>query len=239
MIVELLFNEVCGLYGDSQNAAYLKATLSGATFIETPITDDPYFVCNTPDLIYIGSMSENTQRQVIEKLMPYKERILELIDQNVVILATGNAGEIFCNHIDYVTEGLTAQGLGIFDINVKTNLFDRYNGKVLGQYEDLTIVGFRSQFSFLYGDNTKNYFVKCQRGDGINRESKLEGLQKNNLFITQILGPILALNPLFCEHLIRLTGNEATAAYKEAAMDAYHQRIKEFSDPNTIFGKNK
>ena len=239
MIIELLFNEVCGLYGDSQNAAYLKATLPDATFIETPITNEPYFVKNTPDLVYIGSMSENTQRRVIEKLMPYKSRILELIDNNVVILATGNAGEIFCNHIDYVTEELSAEGLGIFDMNVKTNLFDRYNGKVLGQFEDLQIVGFRSQFSFLYGDNSNCYFVECQRGDGINRESKLEGLKKNNLFITQILGPILPLNPLFCEHLIRLTGKDATAAYKEAAMDAYQQRIKEFSDPNVIFGHNK
>lgn len=238
MIIELLFNEVCGLYGDSQNAAYLKATLPEATFIETPITDEPYFVNNTPDMIYIGSMSENTQRRVIEKLMPHKNRILELIENNVVILATGNAGEVFCKHIDYVTEELATEGLGIFDMNVKVNLFDRYNGKVLGQFEDLQIVGFRSQFSFLYGDNTENYFVKCQRGDGINRESKLEGLKKNNLFVTQILGPILPLNPLFCEHLICLTGNEATAAHKDAAMDAYRQRIKEFSDPSVVFGNN-
>ncbi|MBQ2412748.1 MAG: amino acid ABC transporter ATP-binding protein [Anaerotignum sp.] len=36
---------------------------------------------------------------------------------------------------------------------------------------ELTIVGFRSQFSFLYGDNSKNYFLECIRGCGINRES--------------------------------------------------------------------
>lgn len=239
MIVEILFNEVCGLYGDSQNATYLKATLPDATFIHTPITDEPYFVSADPDMICIGSMSENTQRCVIEKLRPYKARIEELIEKGTVILATGNAGEVFCKHIEYVTEECSAEGLGIFDMNVKTNLFDRYNGKVLGTFEDLQIVGFRSQFSFLYGDNSNNYFVKCTRGDGINRESKLEGLKKNNLICTQILGPILPLNPLFCEHLIKLTGNEATAAYKDAAMSAYEQRIKEFSDPSVVFGHNK
>ena len=239
MTIEVLFNEVCGLYGDSQNAAYLKATLPEATIIYTDINAEPYFLNNDPDLIYIGSMSENTQRRVIEKLTPYKARIEELIENGVVILATGNAGEIFCNHIEYITEEMTADGLGIFDLNVKTNLFDRYNGKVLGTFENLEIVGLRSQFSFLYGDNSQNYFVKCKRGDGINRESKLEGMRKNNLFCTQILGPILPLNPLFCEYLIKLTGNEAAAAYRDAAMDAYRQRIKEFSDPNVVFGHNK
>lgn len=239
MTVEILFNEVCGLYGDSQNAAYLKATLPNATFVYTDMNTGPYFLTHDVDLIYIGSMSENTQRRVIEKLVPYKARIEELIEKGVVILATGNAGEIFCNHIDYVTEQKTAEGLGIFDLDVKTNLFDRYNGKVLGTFEDLEIVGFRSQFSFLYGDNSRNYFVKCKRGDGINRESKLEGMRKNNLICTQILGPILPLNPLLCEYLIKLTGNEATAAYRDAAMDAYNQRIKEFSDPNVVFGHNK
>ena len=238
MTIEILFGEVCGLYGDSQNPTYLKATVPEATFICTPLTDIPYFVENDPDMIYIGAMSEVTQRQVIEKLIPYKARIEELIAKGTVILATGNAGEIFAKEINYITEEIQVNGLGIFDLTVKTNLFDRYNGKVLGTFEDMTIVGFRSQFSFLYGDNSENYFVKCIRGDGINRESKLEGMRKNNLICTQIIGPILPLNPAFCEYLIRLTGNEATAAYKDAAVSAYEQRIKEFSDPSVIFGKN-
>ena len=134
-----------------------------------------------------------------------------------------------------MTEKISSDGLGIFDLTVKTNLFDRYNGKVLGELNDLKIVGFRSQFSMTYGDNSGNYFVKCIRGDGINRQSKLEGYRLNNLICTNIIGPILALNPLFCEYLIGLTGHNATAAYKEAAMNAYNQRVKEFEDPSTEF----
>ena len=239
MIIEILFPEVCGLYGDSQNPTYLKQSLPDAQFIETPLTETPYFAEKRPDLIYIGAMSESTQRRVIEKLLPFKARFLELVESGLPILATGNAGEIFCTHIDYVTEKLTADGLGLFDLTVKTDLFDRYNGKVLGTFEDMTIVGFRSQFSFLYGDNSDNYFVKCQRGDGINRQSKLEGMRRNNLICTQILGPILPLNSHFCEYFIGLTGIKATAAHKEAAMTAYEQRIKEFNDPNVVFGNNK
>ena len=76
MTIEILFQEVCGLYGDSQNPVYLQATLPDAEFIFTKLTDEPYFKDNTPDLIYIGCMSESTQRRVISKLLPYKSRIL-------------------------------------------------------------------------------------------------------------------------------------------------------------------
>ena len=235
MVIEILFPEVCGLFGDSQNPTYLRATLPDAEFIETPLTEPPYFTEQIPDIIYIGAMSESTQRRVIEKLLPYKTRLEELIAKDVVILATGNAGEIFTKQIDYVTEGIQVNALGIFDLTVKTNLFDRYNGKVLGEFNSQQIVGFRSQFSFLFGDNTSSYFLKCQRGIGINRDSNLEGMRKNNLICTQILGPILPLNPLFCEYIVGLTGTTATAAYKESAMDAYNQHLKEFNDPNVAF----
>ena len=235
MTVEILFQEVCGLYGDSQNPTYLEATLPDAQFIYTKLTDTPYFVNNQPDMLYIGCMSEITQRKVIAKLLPYRERILELVDAGIPFLATGNAGEIFSKEIHYISEDIVTQGLGFFDLTVKTDLFSRYNGMVLGELDDLKIVGFRSQFSFLYGDNSKNYFLKCLRGDGINPQSKLEGMRKNNLICTQLLGPILPLNPLFCEYFIGLSGNVATAAYREAAMEAYNQRLKEFTDPKTPF----
>ena len=235
MTIEVLYNEVCGLNGDSQNATYLKACLPDSHFIFTALNDTPYFVSNAPDMILIGSMSEATQRKVIDRLLPHKDRILELIDSGTPILATGNAGEIFAKHISYVTEDIEYDALGIFDLSVKTNLFNRYNGKVLAQFEDMEIVGFRSQFSFLYGDNSECYFAKCVRGVGINRDSKLEGMRRNNLICTQLLGPILPLNPLLCEYLISLAGSCAEAAYKDAAMDAYQNHLREFRDPATAF----
>ena len=198
MIVEILFQDVCGLYGDSQNPTYLQETLPDAEFIFTALTDTPYFVEKRPDMIYIGCMSESTQRRVIEKLLPYCARLKELIEDNVVILATGNAGEIFTKRICYSTEKIDVDGLGIFDLTVKTDLFNRYNGKVLAEFGDIQLVGFRSQFSFICGDNTGCYFAKCLRGIGIHPESKLEGMRIKNLICTQMLGPILPLNPLFC-----------------------------------------
>ena len=235
MVVEILFPESCNLYGDGLNVTYLQQTLPEAEFVYTAITDEPYFASKAPDFIYLGGTSESIQRRIIQKLMPLKDRILELVDNGTVFLATGNAGEIFAKKITYVTEKLEVDALGIFDLEVKTDWFKRYNGKVLGTLEGLKVVGFRTQFSFLYGDNSKDYFLECTRGVGINKESKLEGMRRNNLICTQMIGPILALNPLLCQYLLKLCGCDVTPAHFEAAMAAYKQRVKEFEDPTTKF----
>lgn len=230
MVIEILFQEVCGLYGDSQNATYLQACLPEAEFVFTKLTDEPYFVNNDPAMIYIGCMSESTQMRVIEKLLPHKDRIQQLIDLGTVILATGNAGEVFCDSIDYVTLDKQVSGLGIFDLKAKTDLFKRYNGAFLGVFEGIKITGFKSQFSHLYGDNSDFTFCNCEYGTGINPGSKLEGMRKNNLICTQLLGPILPLNPLFAEYIMNILGDQSPAAYKEEAMDAYQRRLKEFAE---------
>ena len=214
---------------------YLRQTLPEAEFVFTALTQEPDFVVNRPDLVYMGTMCEATQRRVIEKLMPHKDRIEALIEDGVVFLMTGNACEVFCGEIDYVTEELRTHGLGLFNLTAKTDLFRRYNGKFLGDVDGIPVVGFRSQFSFLYGDNSEGYFGKNQRSIGINPDTDLEGIRRKNFFGTNLQGPILPLNPLFCEHLIRLAGGEAPAAHREAAMAAYEQRLSEFRSPSTVF----
>ncbi|MGM9642994.1 MAG: hypothetical protein ACI3XI_07275 [Eubacteriales bacterium] len=235
MIIEVLFDEVCNLYGDPQNAVYLAKTLPDAEFIHTSLDAEPFFASYRPDMILLGSMSDSIQERVIKKLMNYSERLKELIEDNVVFLATGNACEIFCKTIENVTLGTKIDALGLFDCEVKVNWFDRYNGKVLGKFGDKTVTGFRSQFSMIYGDNSECAFVKVDRGIGINHQSKLEGFKYKNFFGTQILGPILPLNPEFCEYIISLIGEHAQAAFKDEAMAAFNQRVKEFSDPSVKF----
>ncbi len=235
MTIEVLFPEVCNLCGDAQNAVYLQQTLPDAEVIETSLLDRPYFADNTPDIIYMGNMSERIQRRVAETLRPYKDRLQELIDGGTVMLFTGNAGEVLMKHISYVTEAIELDGLGILDLTVKTDWFDRYNGKTLGKCGDIDVMGYRSQFSMVYGDNSQSAFLQVQRGIGSNRDSKYEGARVNNLFVTALLGPILPNNPPFTEYLISLTGTQAQAAFREQAMAAYEQRLSEFRDPKTEF----
>ena len=237
MTVEILFPEVCNFFGDTQNEVYLRRTLenTGAEFVRTPLDGTPYFASETPALILIGSMSESIQRRVIDRLMPYKERISRLIDDGCVFLATGNSCDIFMNKIDYVTEKITVPALGLFPLDVKTDWFHRVNGKVIGQCDGITVTGFRSQFSEYTGDNSGFCFLNVERGFGTSAGSRFEGVRRNNFFGTQLLGPVLPLNPDFCAYILRLAGIDACPAFYDTAKAAYDRRVAEFRDPEVKF----
>lgn len=235
MLIEILYGEICNLFGDGQNAEYLRQTLPDAELACTELNDIPRFVTERPDIILIGSMTESIQRRVTELLRPYTQRITDLVNDGVVFLATGNSGEIFTKHIEYVTEKLSADGLGLFDLTVKTDLFKRYNGKLMVNIDGFDVIGFRSQFGFIYGDNSNCAFGENLRSIGINPGTKLEGMRKNNLICTSAIGPLLPLNPLFTEYLCKLAGAEVKAAHRDAAMEAYRIRLAEFKDPKLNF----
>ncbi len=226
--IEILFPEFCNLYGDISNMKYLKKCLPNANFIETAFDEEPSFVKEKVNFIYLGPMTENMQEKVIIKLKPYKERIEELIEENVIFLITGNAIEIFGKYIEN-EDGSKIEALGIFDIYAKRDMLHRHNSIFIGKWESIDIVGFKSQFTFAYGNNEENYFAKVEKGIGLNKESKLEGIMKNNFIGTYLIGPILILNPLFTEKLLEKMGvNKENLAYAEDVKAAYNQRLEEF-----------
>ena len=100
MKIEILYPEFCNLNGDMGNVKYLKKCLPEAEFIETAIEEEPAFCTqNDLSLIYMGTLSERSQEIVIKKLMPYKERIEELINMGQVFLFTGNSVEVLGEYI--------------------------------------------------------------------------------------------------------------------------------------------
>ncbi len=226
MKIEILFPEFCNLYGDMFNMKYLKKCLPDAEFIETALEEEPAFVKENVNLIYLGPMTEKTQEKVISKLLPYKERILELIEKNVVFLFTGNALEVLGKYIEN-EDGTKIDGIGIFDVYAKRDMFHRHNSFLIGKHEDIEVIGFKSQFTMLYGDNSNMAFLEVEKGIGINKESKLEGIKKNNFIGTYLIGPLLILNPLFTKKILEMLGVENEVALKEDTMAAYEARLKE------------
>ena len=226
--IEILFPEFCNLYGDISNMKYLKKCLPKANFIQTAFDEEPYFAKEKVNFIYLGPMTENMQEKVIAKLKPYKERIEQLIEENIIFLITGNAIEIFGQYIEN-EDGSKIEALGIFDIYAKRDMLHRHNSIFIGKLENIDIVGFKSQFTFAYGNNEENYFAKVEKGVGLNKDSKLEGIMKNNFIGTYLIGPILILNPLFTKKLLeKMEIGEKSLAFEEDLKAAYNQRLEEF-----------
>ena len=122
MKIEILYPEFCNLNGDMGNVRYLKKCLPEAEFIETAIDEKPAFSMeDNISLIYMGTLSERSQEIVIEKLMPYKQRIEELIEKGQAFLFTGNSVEVLGKYIEN-DDGNRIEGLGIVDIYAKRDM---------------------------------------------------------------------------------------------------------------------
>ena len=228
--IEILFPEFCNLFADSQNMRYLKQCIPEATFIETSFNEEPKFVSEKINLIYLGAMTEKMQEKVIAKLKKYKSKIEELIEQNTIFLFTGNSLEVMGEYIEN-EDGSRIEGLGIFKVYAKRDMLHRHNSFFIGDFEGIEIVGFKSQFTMMYGENEENYFSKAEKGIGINKDSKYEGIRKNNFLGTYLLGPILILNPEFTKKLLNKMGIEKpTLAFEKEVEEAYKQRLKEFKE---------
>lgn len=220
MKIEILFSEVCNLFGDSWNAKYLEKCFNKSKIYYTSLLDKPKFVDEKIDFIYLGSMSENIQEEVIKKLIPYKKRIKELIDNNCIFLMTGNAMEIMGREIIDGTRKI--KGLDIFDIVSKRDYEHRYNSLVLGYFHK-DIVGYKSQFSSSVINEESLFEIKKEK----NGATK-EGIHVNNFFGTNLLGPILILNPYFTKYLLSLIGYNEKLPFEKELIDAYKIRLEEY-----------
>jgi hypothetical protein len=200
------------------------------------MNSEPVFASEKVNLIYMGPMAERAQEKVIQKLMPYKERIEELIQDRVCFLFTGNAMEVLFREI--IDGDKVIPGLNIFDFAAVRDYAHRYNGNFYGEFNERKVVGCKSQFTMAYGSNENFYFAKSIRGIGMNKTSMYEGIHKRNFIGTYLVGPLLVMNPYFTQYLMYHMGIEKPKlAFSEAMKDAYHQRLTEFENKKTVMDK--
>ncbi len=231
MTVEFLYPSLANLYGEAVEMRYIEKCLPDAKVVKTEVNDEPYFVNNDVDFIYMGPLTERGQEIAIEKLLPYKERIVELINENKVFLIIGNALEVFGSYIEN-EDKTKLNGLAIFDTHAERRMMNRYNSLYFGSFEEMKIVGFKAQFSHSYGENESEGLFKNIRGDGLHPGSAFEGIRRNNFFATYLLGPLLILNPDFTKYLLSLLGIEnASLPCEKDIRLAYEKRLKEFENP--------
>ena len=222
-MIEILYPEICNLYGDSGNT--LLMSKMNLKLTKTLFNDEPYFVNNDVKMIYMGPTPEDMLEQIISKLEPYKKRIEELIKNNVYFLFTGNALDIFSKEI-VLSNGKKLNGLGLIDVYVTYK--ERYNTLVLGEGEK-PIVGYKSQNSYYKSNEEALFHLKREYSNNL-----LEGVRKNNFMGTNLLGPILVLNPLFTKELFKELGYNDDILYYDELVKAYQKRVEEYKTVNLI-----
>ena len=228
-IIEVLYPEYNNLYGDRGNAEYLKKKLTLAGYyveiFETSLFDEPKFINEKVDILLLGPCQEKHQLIEIEALKKYREAIENRIENGGLILATGNAFEIFGDYIEDA-KGEKHDCLKFFPYYAKQFSRLRYNDCSVGEFDGMQITGFKNLLSHSYGENPCP-FLTMKTGAGMNKETKIEGVHKNNLFATYHTGPILPLNPQFSDYLIKLVDSDYVGVELKYETQAYESRIKE------------
>jgi len=229
MRIEILYSDVCCLYGDKGNMMLLEKCMPEAEFIHTGLNDTPVFLNEKVDLVYLCSMSERSQELVLSRLMPHKEAIAKA---DTLILAVGNSLELLGKYIQR-EDGSKVEALGLFDTYAVRQTPNRFNSLMKGEFEGMTLLGYTSRFSHTYGITEDIAMMKIPVGAGQNPKSQLEGIRSGNVLATYMNGPMLVANPDFTLWLLKELNAGADKLPGEAALrQAYDQKLKDFSIPD-------
>ncbi|HIT34392.1 MAG TPA: hypothetical protein IAC31_07190 [Candidatus Faecousia intestinigallinarum] len=230
--IEVLYPELGHLYGDYYNAAYLSASMGEAQVIQTSEWAAPAFTQGNVDVIYIGAMSEQNQEFALQRLLPHREAMRAAVEGGTVVLATGNALELFGSFIQDGERELPC--LEILDFHAVRDMDGRKNCLFLGEFAGEKIVGHKGQASFGYGLE-KYPFIQVQGGFGSDATGKNEGVHYKNFFGTYLMGPFLLLNPYFVKHILKILELDTTLAYEKEILEAYRFRLEELTRPDRSF----
>lgn len=233
MKIEVLYPEICTLYGDKGNMMYLSKCLPDAEFVHTGLNDTPLFLRENIDMVYMCSMSEKSQELVLDRLAKYKKEIASCMkDGKALFLFVGNALELLGDYIKK-EDGTRVTGLGIvpgmYTVRQAPN---RFNTLMKAKFEDMTLIGYSSRFAHTYGIPEDMAFCKMEVGKGDNPDTDFEGICKNRLIATCMLGPLLIQNPDFIHYILdRLDVHSKEIPFEAAMRKAYEVKLAEYDRP--------
>ena len=198
-----LYSDLLNLYGEYGNVVVLKKYLEnqGVDVIVEKKTIGDEIDFEKYHFIYLGCGTESSLDVALHDLKRYQITINSVIENNVVILATGNSFEMFGKTID------GKEALGVFDYEVM-RLPDRVTSDVIYTYlgtlpsdvPSIKIVGFVNKMTEIYHNFSPLF--KVEFGIGENKRNDYEGVHYFNFYGTHVSGPILVKNPEFLKVLV-------------------------------------
>ena len=233
MKIEIMYPELCCLYGDKGNTKFLQQCLPEAEFVYTQLNEKPHFLTEEIDLCCMYSMSEQSQELILNRLMPHKNDIIQAMTSGrTLFLLTGNALELLGKYIQR-EDGSKVEALGICDTYTVRQAPNRFNTLIQAEFESMQLLGYTSRFAHTHGVTEELAMAKVTIGTGCEKDSKLEGIRTGRVIATYLLGPLLVANPDFSKWLLKQLGVETPVLpFEEDLYKAYAVKANAFTRPD-------
>ena len=202
-----LYYDIMNLYGEYGNIKVLEKHLQDQGFEvnvdKKTIGEEKSF--ETYDFIYMGCGTEKNQKVVLEDLLKEKQEFINAIENDKLILLTGNSFELLGEIIDQ------EKALGV--LNFKTEHLDKrittdaicvskkFNEKVVGFINTSSVITDNDNPLFKYEYNTENL--------------ETDGINYKNVLGTHLIGPLLIRNPEILESIIKQICISKNVEYKD------------------------
>ncbi len=206
-----LYPDLMNLYGEYANVAALRRSLErqGAEVVVRTGTLYEDIDFSGADFLYMGAGTENAQLTALEDLRRYEGAIRAALERGAVVLATGNAMELFGRSITD-PDGAEHAGLCLFPFRTTVSGTERIQGDCLavGAATGQVAVGFVNKAS--QTTDAAHPLFRMEHGPGNHAGTAEDGVWEGSFYGTHLIGPLLMKNPhinsYFTELLCRRAG---------------------------------
>ena len=197
------YPDLMSLYGSYANVSVLKRRLEqmGNTVTVTPILPGQETDLSGADFLYMGAGTEHAQKAALADFTRYGEIVKNLAESGVTMLFAGTAMELLGKTITDA-DGKVYDGIGLADFAAVQGT-KRFVEDVYG-HTDLypnPVVGFMNKCSIISGVETP-LLTELSLGFGNEGKKAPEGFHRNNVFASQLTGPLLVKNPRMLDAVV-------------------------------------
>jgi CobQ-like glutamine amidotransferase family enzyme len=223
-IVQLYPDEL-GVAGDRGNVMALRSRLENAGHsveiahheIGAPFPTDV-------DVVVVGNGPLSAMRNIYDDLLSIAPTLESLASTGMPIFAYGSGAELL-GHSITLLDGSTIDGLGLLPF-AAARVAERSVGYVITETPFGVLVGFEDNASTWTLDSDAKPLGILEAGTG-NGAGAVEGVLNGALIGTQVGGPVLPLNPLLSDVLIRSIAERRGFAYTPGEANGELERFAE------------
>ena len=197
------YPDLMSLYGSYANVSVLKRRLEqmGSTVTVTPALPGQEADLSGADFLYMGAGTEHAQKAALADFARYGEAVKSAAEDGVTMFFAGTAMELLGKSITDA-DGKAYNGIGLADFTAVQGT-KRFVEDVYGHtdlYPD-AVVGFMNKCSTISGVETP-LMTSLSLGFGNEGEKTPEGFHRNNVFASQLTGPLLVKNPRMLDAVV-------------------------------------